>query len=195
MDLRIDSAGPDDAGELLTLQRAAYVTEAQLYADPCLPPLTETLAELRAALGDGTTALAARIPTAPIPTAPIPTAPIPTAPIPTAQTQTAQTRVAEGLAARSPGGRLVGSVRARVDGDTCHIGRLVVVPDLQGRGIGRRLMAEVERRHAARVARFALFTGERSAANLRLYHRLGYREYARTPAGAYALIHLAKASG
>ncbi len=39
-----------DAGELLTLQRAAYVVEAQAHDDPWLPPLTETLAEIRAAL-------------------------------------------------------------------------------------------------------------------------------------------------
>jgi GNAT superfamily N-acetyltransferase len=44
--------GPDDAGELLTLQRAAFVTEAQAHDDPFLPPLTQTLAELRAELGD-----------------------------------------------------------------------------------------------------------------------------------------------
>jgi len=34
---------PGDAGELLTLQRAVFVTEAQLYDNPHLPPLTETL--------------------------------------------------------------------------------------------------------------------------------------------------------
>ena len=43
---------PGDAGEVLTLQRAAFVTEAQAHADPCLPPLTQTLAELRAELAD-----------------------------------------------------------------------------------------------------------------------------------------------
>jgi len=37
----------NDAGELLTLQRAAYATEAQLYNDPFLPALTQTLDELR----------------------------------------------------------------------------------------------------------------------------------------------------
>ncbi len=37
----------DHAGELLTLRRAAFVTEAQLYDDPHIPPLTQTLAELR----------------------------------------------------------------------------------------------------------------------------------------------------
>ena len=42
--------GPDDAGEVLTLQRAAYVSEAQAHNDLWLPPLTQTLAELRAEL-------------------------------------------------------------------------------------------------------------------------------------------------
>jgi hypothetical protein len=37
----------DHAGELLTLRRAAFVTEAQLYDDPNIPPLTQTLTELR----------------------------------------------------------------------------------------------------------------------------------------------------
>ncbi|WP_448061865.1 GNAT family N-acetyltransferase [Cellulomonas hominis] len=40
-----------DAGELLTLRRAAFVTEAQQYNDPNIPPLTQTLSELRADLG------------------------------------------------------------------------------------------------------------------------------------------------
>lgn len=42
------------AGELLTLQRAAYVTEAQAHDDPCLPPLVETLDDLRSVLADPT---------------------------------------------------------------------------------------------------------------------------------------------
>ena len=42
--------GGEDAGEILTLQRAAYVTEAQAHADPGLPPLLQTLPELRAEL-------------------------------------------------------------------------------------------------------------------------------------------------
>jgi ribosomal protein S18 acetylase RimI-like enzyme len=44
--------GVDDAGELLTLQRAAFVTEAQRYADLALPPLTEDLADLERDLTD-----------------------------------------------------------------------------------------------------------------------------------------------
>lgn len=38
------------AGELLTLRRAAFVTEAQAYGDPNIPPLTQTLDELIADL-------------------------------------------------------------------------------------------------------------------------------------------------
>jgi ribosomal protein S18 acetylase RimI-like enzyme len=44
--------GVDDVGEVLTLQRAAYVTEAQAYGDLAIPPLTQTLDELRAELAD-----------------------------------------------------------------------------------------------------------------------------------------------
>jgi len=42
--------GSGDAGEILTLQRAAFVTEAQLYGDLHLPPLTQTIEDLRAEL-------------------------------------------------------------------------------------------------------------------------------------------------
>jgi len=38
-----------------------------------------------------------------------------------------------------------------------------------------------------------LFTGERSAGNLRLYAQLGYTETARQPTAAgYSLVHLSK---
>jgi GNAT superfamily N-acetyltransferase len=42
--------GVSDAGEVLTLQRAAYVTEARAHDDWDLPPLLETLDETRTAL-------------------------------------------------------------------------------------------------------------------------------------------------
>jgi predicted N-acetyltransferase YhbS len=46
----IERLGVADAGELMTLQRAAYVTEAQLHREPFLPPLTEPLEEVVAAI-------------------------------------------------------------------------------------------------------------------------------------------------
>jgi GNAT superfamily N-acetyltransferase len=45
-DLDIRPVSTDEAGELLTLRRAAFVTEAQQYGDPNIPPLTQTLDEL-----------------------------------------------------------------------------------------------------------------------------------------------------
>ena len=49
-DLEIRPVTVDAAGELLTLRRAAFVTEAQQYGDPHIPPLTQTLGELKADL-------------------------------------------------------------------------------------------------------------------------------------------------
>jgi ribosomal protein S18 acetylase RimI-like enzyme len=50
--LRIGPAGTADAGEILTLQRAAYVTEAQLHGDPFLPALVESLDQVRKTISE-----------------------------------------------------------------------------------------------------------------------------------------------
>lgn len=49
--VRYGRLGVRHAGELLTVQRAAFVTEAQLYDTPHLDPLTETLEDLTTELG------------------------------------------------------------------------------------------------------------------------------------------------
>jgi GNAT superfamily N-acetyltransferase len=69
--------------------------------------------------------------------------------------------------------RLVGSVRGVVEDDVCLVGRLIVHPEVQKRGLGAALLAAIEARHPA-VAAFELFTGDRSEGNLRLYVRHGY---------------------
>ena len=51
-DLTIRAIEPGDAGEVLTLQRAAFVQEALIYGTPEMPPLTQTLDELQAELID-----------------------------------------------------------------------------------------------------------------------------------------------
>jgi GNAT superfamily N-acetyltransferase len=136
---------PGCAGELLTLQRAAYVTEAQLYDDVRLPALVQTLDELAES-----TCLAA-----------------------------------------VAGSRLVGAVRTRERDGVLHVGRLTVAPDLHGHGIGTRLLLAAEQ--VTRLPRAALFTGARSAANLRLYRRHGYIEITREQVRpGLELVHLAK---
>ena len=76
------------------------------------------------------------------------------------------------------GGVILGSVRGVMAGDTCLVGRLIVHPKTQRQGLGTRLMREVEARFAS-ARRFELFTGHKSTGNLRLYGRLGYREFDR----------------
>jgi len=73
---------------------------------------------------------------------------------------------------------IIGSVKTRIMGDICHIGRLIVHPKWQNHGVGTRLMAEVEVMNQD-TARFELFTGSHSIRNLSLYHKLGYQEFRR----------------
>lgn len=71
---------------------------------------------------------------------------------------------------------VVGSVRARVVHGTCQVGRLIVHPAMQRRGIGTTLIHNIEHLHPL-AERFELFTGSRSDGNIRLYQRLGYGIY------------------
>lgn len=75
------------------------------------------------------------------------------------------------------GDTIVGSVRAYEKNDTCHIERLVVLPEYQNRGIGKALMNEIETRHTNIVKRYELFTGSRDSRNLHFYNHLGYKPY------------------
>ena len=95
----------------------------------------------------------------------------------------------------SPGGspgRLVASVRARRHPDDAtrwEVGRLMVAPDLQGRGLGRELLALAESLAPADVTGFRLTTGVLEEGNQRFYKRAGYRVVASpsTPPGAVDL--------
>ncbi|GAA4230836.1 GNAT family N-acetyltransferase [Actinomadura meridiana] len=150
--VEIERAGPQDAGELMTVQRAAYVAEAQLYGDPFIPPLVESVEQFRKVLTGDAVVLKAVL-----------------------------------------DGRLVGGVRAQFSDHTCLVGRLVVVPDLQGQGIGGRLLGALEAEVGGRADSCVLFTGHLSEANLRLYRRLGYSETHRERVAAHlTLVHMRK---
>ena len=87
-------------------------------------------------------------------------------------------------------GRLVGAVRGRVDRHgEWDIGRIMVAPDLQGRGLGRALLELVESLAPAEVETYVLFTGAGSVDNLRMYKKAGFRlrPDRRAPEGAVVL--------
>ncbi len=104
----------------------------------------------------------------------------------------AATAAGDMLAARR-GNRIVGAVRGELVDGECHIGRLVVAPDQQGRGIASALLAVAEAEFLGRARSFVLFTGDRSVANLRLYERAGYARSRVEPIGdALSLVYLEK---
>jgi ribosomal protein S18 acetylase RimI-like enzyme len=127
----ISKANLADAETILAIQKAAYLSEAKRYNNFEIPPLRQTLAELR---------------------------------------QEFSTHVILKATVEST---IVGSVRAIDREGTCHIGRLVVQPELQGKGIGSALLKEIEN-YFRNSSRFELFTGHSSAENLHLYERHGY---------------------
>jgi ribosomal protein S18 acetylase RimI-like enzyme len=128
----IEQATVQDALEILTLQKLAYQSEAAIYDDYTIPPLTQTLDALVAQFQD------------------------------------------EVVLKAVLDGKIIGSVRGYLRDGTCYIGRLIVHPDFQNRGIGTRLMQEMES-HFGQADRYELFTGEKSVKNLHLYQKLGYR--------------------
>jgi ribosomal protein S18 acetylase RimI-like enzyme len=134
--ITIESAQVGDAAEILALQKLAYHSEAELNNDFTIPPLTQTLPEIKSEF-------------------------------------TLLTFIKALI-----DGKIIGSVRAQLHEGTCYIGRVIVHPDWQNQGIGKRLMAEIESRFQ-QAQRFELFTSERSARNLYFYQKLGYREFRR----------------
>ena len=71
-------------------------------------------------------------------------------------------------------GKIIGSVRCKINEGTGFIGRLIIHPDFQNYGLGTQLLLEIER-HFRQAQRFELFTGDRSERNLYLYQKMGYR--------------------
>jgi ribosomal protein S18 acetylase RimI-like enzyme len=82
------------------------------------------------------------------------------------------------LVAREEGGLgLVGSVRAREEAGRVYVAKLMVHPERQNRGLGRALLAAVEKLFGP--GKYELYTTEKSHKNLRLYRLMGYREFKR----------------
>lgn len=74
---------------------------------------------------------------------------------------------------KQAGGKIVGSVRAYEKQGVCYIGRVIVHPDYQNRGIGKELMKSIEQRFSG-CGKYSLFTGSLSKRNLYFYGSQGY---------------------
>ena len=72
--------------------------------------------------------------------------------------------------------RIVGSIRAFMERNTCFIGRWIVHPDFQKRDIGSMLFTAIENRFP-NAARFELFTGHLSVGPIRFYEKRGYTSF------------------
>ena len=147
--MNIEQATGSDAEIILRLQKLAYQSEAKRYNDNTIPPLIQTLDEMRVDFKKQTILKAVM------------------------------------------SGRIIGSVRAYMEKGTCYIGRLIVDPDYQNRGIGTRLIHHIESRFEE-ADRFELFTGHESKEALHLYHKLGYTMFKSEQLTSHTLIFLEK---
>ena len=73
--------------------------------------------------------------------------------------------------------KIIGSIRAWESESTVHVGKLMVHPDYRRCGYGTKLLNEIESYFPQK--RFVLFTSTRSINNLRMYQRMGYKEFER----------------
>lgn len=117
--------------QILHLQYLAYESEAQLLGNYDIPPLKQTLNEVRKEFQDGIF-----------------------------------------LAAEDKQGNIIGSVRGHEKNGTLFVGKLMVHPLFRNRGIGSRLLGEIEK--TTSCSRFELFTSNKSLENIKLYQKNGY---------------------
>jgi ech hydrogenase subunit C len=150
----------EDAPEILALQKVAYQSEIEIYGDDSLPALQQTLEDLENDFE--------RIPAREV------------APL-----------GARGMSANRPeerilflkavvNGKIIGSIRGYVLEDTAYLSRLMVHPYFRGRGIGRRLLTEIELAFP-HAGRFEAKTGHKSKRNLFQLTRLGYETFKEEP--------------
>jgi ech hydrogenase subunit C len=155
-------ADKSDAPEILALQKIAYQSEAEIYGDDSLPALQQTLDDLVAdfdRVPDRVAALAEAHPA-------------------NGHTNHEQARIVFLKAVVN--GKIVGSVRGYAVGGTAYLRRVIVHPYFYRRGIGRRLLTEMEKMFPD-IERFETKTGHRSKRNLFRFAHCGYQVFRQEP--------------
>lgn len=130
LEYKIIKATEADAEEILRLQYVAYQSEAAIYNNYSIQPLTQTLEQAVLECKESTV-----------------------------------------LKAVSDG-KMIGSVRAAEKEDSIYIGKLMVLPDYQNQGIGKRLLQAIENEFYGK--KYWLTTGGKSKKNLKFYEKNGY---------------------
>ena len=86
---------------------------------------------------------------------------------------------------------IIGSIRSYEENDHVYIGKLMVHPDYQNKGIGTKLLRAIETYYKNKT--FELFTSNKSEKNILLYRKNGYNEYKRkTVSENFELIFMEK---
>lgn len=153
-------AQKSDAPEILALQKIAYQSEAELYGDDSLPALQQSLQELEFDFNGFSKEGAA---------------------------QSAVKSSEEELGARRMvflkavvNGKIIGSIRGFERQDTAYLSRMMVHPYFRRRGIGRRLLDQMEEQFPS-VNRFEAKTGHHSKRNLYQLEKRGYSIFKTEP--------------
>lgn len=133
-EIAIDVASKEDAGEILLLQKRAFLQEVEIHDNNYnIPPMQEDINCMQ------------------------------------------KEYEKHSILKATINKLIVGSVRAKQVESICYIGRLIVEPIYQKRGIGRKLLKGIEN-HFSDARIFELFTGVKSVRNRELYKNAGYNE-------------------
>ena len=127
----IEKAQFCDLHNILSLQKLAFQSEAKLFNDYSIAPLTQSLESIEEDFNNNLYLKA----------------------------------VCDG--------KILGSVRAFEKQNVCYIGRLIVHPEHQNKGIGKSLMYHIEELFNG-CKTYSLFTAKRVPRNLHFYDKLGY---------------------
>jgi catechol 2,3-dioxygenase-like lactoylglutathione lyase family enzyme/ribosomal protein S18 acetylase RimI-like enzyme len=133
-DYIITEATENDLEDILYLQKCCYLSEAEIYKDYSISPLTQSFENISNDFNNQT------------------------------------------IFKLECKGKIIGSVRAFVQNDSCYIGKLIVDKDYQNMGFGKLLLDTVENKFN-KIVRFELFTGYKSEKNLYIYKKQGYNEF------------------
>ncbi|MCJ8311576.1 MAG: GNAT family N-acetyltransferase [Saccharospirillaceae bacterium] len=147
--MKIIKANIEDAQCILTIQKEAYLSEAVLNDDFNIPPLTQTIEQLKAEFSHKT------------------------------------------ILKIIINNKIIGSGQAQLKGTTCYIGRMAIINEFKGQGLGSKLLSVLETIYPEANC-VELFTGLKSKSNLEMYNRRGYKQVREKLMGKTTVVFLEK---